>query len=108
MVIERGAHPRLDVGERRVDSAQVPHEILGELFAGTFTRRRRGDRTQDRGRRLGGDRELGATREQIAQHRMELLGYTNPLRRKVRTAFLEHREHRRVILRVLGRGRDRR
>ena len=29
---------------------------------------------------------------------MELVGDTNPLRRKVRTAFLEQREHRRVVL----------
>ncbi len=44
------------------------------------------------------DRQRCSSWNEVAQHGVQLVGDTNPLRCKVRTAFLEQGEHRGVVL----------
>lgn len=62
-----------------------------------LTQGRRPDPTRHGGRRLGGDRQFCATWDQVAEHRMQLVGDTSPVCGKVWTAFPKQREHGRVI-----------
>ena len=88
----------LDVGQTCVDRAEVADEILGQIFASSFARRDRPDRAQDCCCGPCCERERSATRDEVTEQCEELIGDTNSLRSKVRPAFVEHREHRRVVL----------
>ncbi len=99
MLVECDGHPSLDVSQTRVDNTKLAHEVLGELFAGAFGRRFGSDRAQQRRCELGSDRQSSTAGSQAAQHGVQLVGDANSLRSNVRAAFLEQREHRRVILR---------
>ena len=98
LLVEDDGHPLLDVGQACVGGAELTHEVLGEFLAGAFRRRFGSDRAQQRRSRLGSERLRSATRDEVAQQRVELVGDPNPLRSKVRTTFLEQREHGGVIL----------
>lgn len=38
VLVERRSHWLLDVGQARIDDAELAHEILGEFLAGSFRR----------------------------------------------------------------------
>lgn len=98
MVVERVAHPLLDVGQADIDGAEVADEVLGEFLPGALAERDRPHRTQHRRRGAGGDRCRRPSGNEVAKHGMELVGHSNPSCSKVRAAFLEHREHRCAVL----------
>jgi hypothetical protein len=98
VLIERSTHPLLDVTQQRINGAKIANQISGELLASPLAHRCWPHRAQHRRRSLRRDRQRRATGDQNAQHRMELVRDPNQLRSKVRATFLEHREHRPVIL----------
>ena len=98
IIVERGAHAVLDVSEQRVHGPQIPDEVLGEFLADLSDGDTGRTGTQQRRRRLRGDRQGRTAGNKTTEHRMLRIRGTNSLCCKVPMPFLEQRVHRRTIL----------
>jgi len=87
-----------DHGQPAIQSADLSDQIPGDLLAGAVSCGQRVDRAEQRGRLVGAELAWGATRDKLAQQRMELVDAAGALADQVAAPFLQHRQHNRRVL----------
>ena len=103
--------PFADHGQPSIQSADLGDQVPGDLLAGAVRGGQRTNTAQQRGGPVGTQLPWGATGDELAQHRMELVDAAGALADQVAAPLLQHRQHdRRVLwLQLLGvalQGRD--
>jgi hypothetical protein len=95
---ERLRHLGGQLGEAGVDLAHLGDQVPGDLLAGGLDGSDGSHRGEDPGGAGGDQVSVGATRDEIAQQRVQLVDQPGPVRGQVGAPLVEQRQHRGQVL----------